>query len=817
MEIHVETAIRVCPVDYNGEMVCVQSNPINSTIQLSNNQVYPVNYALPANCCQNTLFSTIIAPLVNFLLEGCDVSIVAMGQSSTGKTYTLFGPGFHFASSEAEYGIIPRFVREVFTKARQYRDRNSSIHITWSQICGENVQDLLGGGSVECADILDAFQLIQLGMSNVSPKNAHTLFTLTLEQQWSVDAIIQHKVSTASFADLAGSEKLVLYDNNGILQTIPVDIGLQALQRCIMTLSEPCLSHFNVNQIPYSQSVLTTLLRDSFGGRAKTLLIGCVSPLLNDITETLYTLQLAIRAQLVKNTVTVNSYTSYEMSQENFDVFGLQFAANQLLKLVSNAEELFQRLVLNGCLNKTEMEQISHWLTLKQECEECLSENSEPHRSLERIEEEIEDTTESITDSEEGIIEEESQNLVEKLDVLLESFKKSTDLLVADANAVLTNTNLFTKDSLTSSSNTYRSKGARGRRGSIHSMDELPLSVNSLKFSEEDVIPESEQNSTDIPLTYEMKKRIVKQITSAIKGYQKQITDLEQTIKVKENLMQQFLKHKHTQSSAHVKMEQKCQRLKKEYENTQGKVIQAQAQKNHYLEDKYKVELEEVEVKLKDAESLKNITEDGDRKLKELESSLRTSKKQLEKLRRYKKKEEKRRHNYENQIKEEINKIGDSRDSTNSTDKNKSQDDLKAVALITHGSNSSLHEVNKNVALSNEDLECLRHEIRNLRKTRDYLLEQKFKIDTKSQNKKILNDIEERKLLQYEEAIEAIDLAIEYKNEILCGHRPVSEKAMERVEEQGDKMLMDRLMKLNENEMRVLLHKYFQKVCLHYK
>ncbi|KAJ8971445.1 hypothetical protein NQ314_000702 [Rhamnusium bicolor] len=624
MEIHVETAIRVCPMEFNnGDMVCIQSNPLNNTIQLSNNQVYPVNYALPINCCQNTLFSTVITPLVNFLLEGCDVSIVTIGQSRTGKTYTLFGPGFHFASSEAEHGIIPRFIREVFTKIRQYRDRNYSVHVTWSQICGENVQDLLGGGSVECTDILDAFQLIQLGMSNVARKCAHTLFTLTLEQQWIVDAMVQHRISTASFADLAGSEKIVMYDNNGLMQTIPIDPGLQALQRCIMTLSDPCVNRFNVNQIPYAQSVLTTLLRDSFGGRAKNL---------------------AIRAQLVKNIVTVNSYTTYDTLQENFDVFGLQFAANQLLKLVSNAEELFQKLVLNGGLNKTEVEQISQWLTLKQECEECLSENSEPRRSLERIEEEIEDSTETISDSEEGIIEEEeSETLLEKLDILLESFRMNTDSLVFKTNAMHNNNNSFAKDSVNSSSNTYRSKGARGRRGSIHSVDDLPsLSVNSLKLSEEDVIPETEQKSSfESPLTYEMKKKLLKQIITAIEGCHKQISDLEHTIKVKETLMQQLLKHKDTQSNAHVKIEQKCQQLKKEYEDTQDKVMQAQTQKNQYLEGKYKTELEEVEVKLKDAESLKNITEDGSRKVIELQTSLRTSKKQLEKLRKYKKKEEK--------------------------------------------------------------------------------------------------------------------------------------------------------------------------------
>lgn len=138
---------------------------------------------------------------------------------------------------------------------------------------------------------------------------------------------------------------------------------------------------------------------------------------------------MALQCQLIKNNVTVNAYTTYETLKENCDIFGLQFAAHQLSKLVSNAEELFQKLAVNGGLNKTDMEQVSQWLTLKQECEECLSENSEPHRSLERIEEEIEDSSESISDSDELFEEEDSQNLLEQVDHLMIGFQKQLMLL----------------------------------------------------------------------------------------------------------------------------------------------------------------------------------------------------------------------------------------------------------------------------------------------------------------------------------------------------------------------------------------------------
>ncbi|XP_030747234.1 kinesin-like protein costa [Sitophilus oryzae] len=809
MEFFVETAVRICPIPPSTENItCVQSSSINNTIQISSNQTYPVNYALPLNCSQDTVFCTAASPLLNYFLEGCDVSIVTLGQSHTGKTYTLYGPGLHYAASESEQGLVPRFIRDILSKLKQFRDRSWSIHITWSQICGDTVQDLLGNGSVEIEDILDAFQLIQIGLSNLAPKCAHTLFTITLEQQWLVDANVQHRVSTASFADLASCEKLLVYDSNGLAQTVPNDLGLQTLQACIMTLSEQCmrLNHFGTNQVPYNQSVLTTLLRDSFGGRAKTLLLCCISPLINDFGETLYTLQLASRAQMIKNLVTVNSYMTYDNrpSPENLDLFGLQFAANQLLKLVSNAEELFQKLVSAGCLKKAEMEQISQWLMLKQECEECLSDNSEPHRSLERIEEE---DTENFSDSDsEGDMSDEDHNFIERLDNLIEEFQSKTDALVIQEN--------FTSaKSLLSSSNnsflnsSYHSKGARGRRNSIHFLEELEEksnSLNSSKISDEELaITKQPKESTEPAVSHDIKKKILKQVNILLMGYYKQIIDLEQTIRVKENLIQQLLKHRNTKSNAHSRIEQKCQKLKKEFKTIQEKLKQAHDKKNHYLENKYKEELEEVETKLKDAENVKTLTEEDNRKLMELENSIHTSKRQLEKLKKLKRKEEKRMQMYESQIKEEEKSMAVNKSKESNKKIQKSSDTSKA--LVLHPSNPSDSSNN----ISDDKVDSYRHEIRNLRRTRDYLVEQRCQIDVNSQNKKILNDIEERKLLQYEEAIEAIDLAIEYKNEMICGHR---NKSLENVEEQGEIMLMDRLMKLDENEMRMLLYKHFHKV-----
>lgn len=75
---------------------------------------------------------------------------------------------------------------------------------------------------------------------------------------------------------------------------------------------------------------------------------------------------------------------------------------------------------------------------------------------------------------------------------------------------------------------------------------------------------------------------------------------------------------------------------------------------------------------------------------------------------------------------------------------------------------------------------------------------------------------QERKLLECEEAIEAIDTAIEYKNNLICGKSPsasLSDTQDNRDSRtRGEQMLMGRLDKLSHDEMKTLLYRYFQKV-----
>lgn len=87
-----------------------------------------------------------------------------------------------------------------------------------------------------------------------------------------------------------------------------VNKSLLALSNCITVLSEGRAGSF----VPYRDSKLTRLLKDSLGGNSKTCMIATVSSAARDYEETVNTLKYAIRAKAIKNSAVKNVSASAE-------------------------------------------------------------------------------------------------------------------------------------------------------------------------------------------------------------------------------------------------------------------------------------------------------------------------------------------------------------------------------------------------------------------------------------------------------------------------------------------------------------------------
>ncbi|KAF7241556.1 Kinesin-like protein KIF7 [Varanus komodoensis] len=139
-------------------------------------------------------------------------------------------------------------------------------------------------------------------------------------------------------------------------------------------------------------------------------------------------------------------------------------------------------------------------------------------------------------------------------------------------------------------------------------------------------------------------------------------------------------------------------------------------------------------------------------------------------------------------------------------------DDIMQVSSRLEYLEKELTQKNGQLCSSSvHDQQQIRQEISNLRQEKDQLLKQRLEIDNKLRQGTLLSPEEERILFQLDEAIEALDAAIEYKNEsITCRQRVLRSSAS--LLSQCEMNLMAKLSYLSSSETRALLCKYFDKV-----
>ncbi len=96
--------------------------------------------------------------------------------------------------------------------------------------------------------------------------------------------------------DLAGSERAAVTENRGqrMIEGANINRSLLALGNCINILSD---SKKKGSFVPYRDSKLTRLLKDSLGGNTKSIMIACISPSMLAYEETINTLKYASRAR----------------------------------------------------------------------------------------------------------------------------------------------------------------------------------------------------------------------------------------------------------------------------------------------------------------------------------------------------------------------------------------------------------------------------------------------------------------------------------------------------------------------------------------
>ncbi|XP_037127361.1 kinesin-like protein KIF16B [Syngnathus acus] len=305
----------------------------------------------PSFASQEKIFNDLGQDVLKAAFEGFNACVFAYGQTGSGKSYTMMGHA-------EEKGLIPRICDSLISKISERNTSNAvsfRTEVSFMEIYNERVYDLLkkrtvvtesGGLRVRehprhgpyvenltkhlVHSYSDMEELIAAGnanritastrMNDLSSRS-HAIFSISFSQTWFDAELSREMLSKIHLVDLAGSERADITQTSGIRlkEGANINKSLVTLGTVISALAELSLEQPTTKKmtfIPYRDSVLTWLLKDSLGGNSKTTMIATISPANVNYAETLSTLRYANRARNILNNPTVNEDSSVKLIKD---------------------------------------------------------------------------------------------------------------------------------------------------------------------------------------------------------------------------------------------------------------------------------------------------------------------------------------------------------------------------------------------------------------------------------------------------------------------------------------------------------------------
>uniref|UniRef100_A0A667ZJV0 Kinesin family member 13B n=1 Tax=Myripristis murdjan TaxID=586833 RepID=A0A667ZJV0_9TELE len=270
---------------------------------------------------QDVVFQCLGESLLDNAFMGYNACIFAYGQTGSGKSYTMMG-------SVEQPGLIPRLCSSLFSRTLQEAREGESftVEVSYMEIYNEKVRDLLdpkgsrqtlrvrehkvlgpyvdGLSRLAVANYEDIESLMSEGNKsrtvastnmNEESSRSHAVFNIILTHTLMdiQSGTSGEKVSKLSLVDLAGSERAA-------------KTGAAVTEKIISALADQGAGKNKSKFVPYRDSVLTWLLKDSLGGNSRTAMVATVSPAADNYDETLSTLRYADRAKSIVNHAVVN-------------------------------------------------------------------------------------------------------------------------------------------------------------------------------------------------------------------------------------------------------------------------------------------------------------------------------------------------------------------------------------------------------------------------------------------------------------------------------------------------------------------------------
>jgi len=345
-----------------------------------------------------------VKPLLDECLKGFTVTVFAFGMTGSGKTYTIGG-------LQEQPGIVPRAVAHIFDNLAKLSahspEQVAVVCLTYVELYNNQLHDLLVDSFTDSGNLKihehpkhgiyltgssgirtpvssadEALALIEKGNRlrataattlNDRSSRSHTVISLEIitKDLTSSGSTGDTECATISIGklnivDLAGSERVkqsgasgqVLEEAKQINKALSVlgDV-LNSLGKYHQSLSSATSTDIPTPHIPYRNSKLTMLLKDSLGGCAKTMMIATIRMSQRFHQQSLTALKYAARAKYIRNQPIPNlGYDSVQssgqgsqfMSQTIAEVARLKVLLDQRSKEYESLKKKLADLELNS-------------------------------------------------------------------------------------------------------------------------------------------------------------------------------------------------------------------------------------------------------------------------------------------------------------------------------------------------------------------------------------------------------------------------------------------------------------------------------------
>ncbi|KAJ2334614.1 Kinesin- motor protein, partial [Coemansia sp. RSA 2673] len=338
-------------------------------------QTYHYDGVFGPKATQEHIYERIVSPILDEVMQGYNCTIFAYGQTGTGKTYTMEGdldasevdhglavpalPSSNGNSSDllchsrlsTRAGVIPRTLHNLFY-ALDKQSAEYYVRVSYVELYNEELRDLLASNDVPgdaaglkvfesgtdkgiiiqglnemaVTSARDAVAALQAGAQrravaatrcNEASSRSHAIFTITVfirERAVTAEGEDIVKLGKLNLVDLAGSENI---GRSGAQDMRAREAGninksLLVLGRVITALVE------KNSYVPYRDSKLTYIIKDSLGGRTRTCMIATISTSAANIEETVKTLKRDLAA--------ARDETGFYVARETYDALNADVA-----------------------------------------------------------------------------------------------------------------------------------------------------------------------------------------------------------------------------------------------------------------------------------------------------------------------------------------------------------------------------------------------------------------------------------------------------------------------------------------------------------